>query len=144
MTPNANSHTTNTIQKIPHAQLFDSTLWQVLPAHYDKIKNRWILIARLYHEARNALMTTDHAAGTNSLKAELEMLVTDMNEYREIVKSIGLENIAQIYIVVGRQKWRAEQIAKEDIQDLEKSLKELEDDVRAIRADVVYGFEDKE
>jgi lysyl-tRNA synthetase class II len=85
-------------------------------------------------------MMTDRAAATNSLKPELGILETDMNEYREIVKSIKPEDIVQIYTVAGRQRWRAEQITAEDLKDLEKSLKELEDKVRAIKADLLYGF----
>jgi outer membrane murein-binding lipoprotein Lpp len=88
-------------------------------------------------------MATDRAAGVNSLKAELEMLENDVRSYREIVNSIALEDIVGIYIAGGRQRWRAEQIAKEDLEDLEKSLKQIEDKAKEMTADVVYGFEDK-
>jgi cob(I)alamin adenosyltransferase len=128
---------------MPHANTFASTFWEVLPAHYDKIKARLDLIARLYHEASAALMATDRAAGVNSLKAELEMLENDVRSYREIVNSIALEDIVGIYTAGGRQRWRAEQIAKEDLEDLEKSLKQIEDKAKEMTADVVYGFEDK-
>ncbi|KAF1918782.1 hypothetical protein BDU57DRAFT_403014, partial [Ampelomyces quisqualis] len=127
----------------PQVHLFDSTFWEVLPAHYDKIKSRLDLIARLYHEASAAIMATDRAAGVNSLKAELEMLENDIVKYREIVKGITFKDIVGIYIAGGRLRWRAEQIAKEDLEDLEKSLKQIEDKAKEMKADIVYGFEEK-
>lgn len=136
--------TTNIAHQMPRAHLFDSTFWQVLPAHYNKIKTRWELIARLYHEASAAIMTTDRAAGINSLEAELEMLENDIVGYRDIAKGIALEDIVSVYVVAGRQKWRAKQIAKEDLQDMEKSLREMEVNVKEMKADIVYGFENKE
>lgn len=128
---------------MPYAHLFDSTFWQVLPAHYDKINSRWKLIARLYHEASAAIMATDRAAGVNSLKAELEMLEQDISSYRDVVKSVALENIVGIYVVAGLQRWRAEEIAKEDLEDIEKSLTQLETKAKELKADIVYGFEEK-
>jgi hypothetical protein len=135
--------TSNTAHRTPRAHLFDSTFWQVLPAHYDKINSRWKLIARLYHEASAALMATDRAAGVNSLKAELEMLEGDIAGYRGVVKTVVYDDIVELYVVAGRKRWRAEQIAKEDLEDVEKSLKELEQKVKEAKADIVYGFEDK-
>lgn len=86
-------------------------------------------------------MSTDRAAGANSLKAEVEMLESDISAYRDIVKAIELEDLVGIYLTAGRQRWRAGQIVKEDIENMEKSLKEVEDKIRDMKADMVYGFE---
>jgi hypothetical protein len=88
-------------------------------------------------------MATDRAAGVNSLKAELEMLEGDIAGYRGVVKTVVYDDIVELYVVAGRKRWRAEQIAKEDLEDVEKSLKELEQKVKEAKADIVYGFEDK-
>lgn len=88
-------------------------------------------------------MATDRAAGVNSLKAELEMLEQDISSYRDVVKSVALENIVGIYVVAGLQRWRAEEIAKEDLEDIEKSLTQLETKAKELKADIVYGFEEK-
>lgn len=126
------------------AHIFDTVFWQVLPAHYDRIKTRWLKIAHLYHEASSALMTTDRETGTNSLNAELDMLENDIKEYREVVEGLDKQGIVGIYLLAGRQKWRAEQLMREDMDNIHKSLKEIEDKVREMRADIVYGFEEKE
>jgi hypothetical protein len=144
MTPNPPTPTGQTISTAPRqtrTHLFDSTFWQVLPAHDDKIEVRWTLIARLYHESSAAIMATDRAGGINSLKAELEMLENDIKEYRDIVKDIKLEDLVGIYVLAGRQRWRAEQIATEDLEDIEKSLKDVEKKVAEVKADIMYGFE---
>ncbi|KAH3912425.1 hypothetical protein HBH56_114890 [Parastagonospora nodorum] len=133
----------NTAHQMPHAHLFDSTFWQVLPAHYDKINTHWKLIASLYYEASAAIMATDRAAGVNSLKAELEMMEQDIASYRDVVKSVVLEDIVGIYVVAGRQRWRAEEIAKEGLGDIEKGLTQLERKAKELKADIVYGFEEK-
>ncbi|KAH7413622.1 hypothetical protein DE146DRAFT_761902 [Phaeosphaeria sp. MPI-PUGE-AT-0046c] len=143
MTPNKSTHDPETEHHIHRAHIFDSTFWAVLPAHYDKIKKRWTLIARLYHEANSALMATDRAAGVNSLTAELDMLESDIEDYREVARTIALEDLIGLYMVAGRQRWRAEQIAKQDVEELEGSLKLLEAKLREVKADVVYGFDEK-
>ncbi|KAF2023658.1 hypothetical protein EK21DRAFT_80351, partial [Setomelanomma holmii] len=120
-----------------------STLWQVLPAHYDNINNRWTLIARLYHEASSAVMATDRAAGVNSLRAELEMLEKDIRECRALAASIELEDIVGLYVVAGRQRWRAEQIVKGDLEDVEAGLAQVEGNIKEMKADIVYGFKVK-
>tara|TARA_R110002003_G_scaffold534_23_gene20394 strand:- start:32681 stop:33028 length:348 start_codon:yes stop_codon:yes gene_type:complete len=114
-----------------------------MPAHYDKIKNRWTLIARLYHEAGSAIMATDRAAGTSSLKAELEMLEDDIKEYRALVATIEIRDIVDLYVLAGRRQCRAEQIVKEDLGDLKSSLERIEMKIKEVKADIVYGFEDK-
>jgi hypothetical protein len=126
-----------------HAYLFDSTFWQVLPAHYDKINIHWKLIASLYYEASAAIMATDRAAGVNSLKAELEMLKQDVGSYRDVVKNVALEDIVGMYVVAGRQRWRAEKIAKEDLEDIEKGLTQLEMKAKELKVDIVYRLEEK-
>ncbi|KAH7079648.1 hypothetical protein FB567DRAFT_533057 [Paraphoma chrysanthemicola] len=136
--------TNDTTHQTPRVHLFDSTFWQVLPAHYDKIRQRWKLIARLYHEARSAVMATDRAAGSNSLKAELEMLEDDIKGYRTMVAAVDVGDIVGIYVLAGRQRWRAEQIAKKDLEDLENSLVSIEEKIMEVKADIVYGFEEKE
>jgi hypothetical protein len=113
-----------------------------MSAHYDKIVTRWKNVARLYHEASAAMMVTDRAAGVNSLKAELEMMENDIEAYRNVAQSIRVEDIVEMYIVAGRQRWRAEQIAREDFEDLESSWKQAENKVKELKADIVYGFEE--
>lgn len=121
--------------------VFDTTFWQVLPAHYDRIKARWLAIPALYEEASAALMATDRESAINSLKAELEMLEKDIDEYLVVAKSIDVNAITELYLIAGRQRWRAEQIAKEDIDNLGQSLHQLRQKIKEIRADTVYGFE---
>jgi hypothetical protein len=125
----------------PNTHLLDTTFWQVLPAHYDRIRERWFKIPRIYHEASSALMTTDREAGVNSLKGELEMLEHDIKEYRELAKSVSVESITNLYLVAGRQRWRAQQIAKQDLENLEGSIQEVESKIKEMKADMVYGFE---
>jgi DNA polymerase elongation subunit (family B) len=115
-----------------------------MSAHYDKIVSRWKNIARLYHEASAALMATDRAAGVNSLKAELEMMENDIEAYRNVAQSIRVEDIVEMHIVAGRQRWRAEQIVREDFEDLESILKQVENKLKELKADIVYGFEEEE
>ncbi|KAH7071416.1 hypothetical protein BKA63DRAFT_517937 [Paraphoma chrysanthemicola] len=136
--------THNTPHQRPRVHLFDSIFWQVLPAHYDKINQRWKLIACLYHEAGSAVMATDRAAGSNSLKAELEMLEEDIKGYRTMVAAVDIDDVIGIYVIAGRQRWRAEQIAKEDLEDLENGLVSIEEKIMEVKADIVYGFEEKD
>lgn len=124
----------------PRLLLLDNTFWEVLPSYYDQIKARWEKIARLYSEAKSELLATDRDGATNSLKAELEMLENDIKEYRDIAKSIGITDIAGIYVTAGKSPHRALQIAKEDFENLEKSLRMVEDRVAEIKADIVYGL----
>ncbi|OAL04300.1 hypothetical protein IQ06DRAFT_189305, partial [Phaeosphaeriaceae sp. SRC1lsM3a] len=123
--------------------MFDSTFWEVLPSHYDKIEKRWTLTARLYHEASSALMATDRAAGVNSLRAELEMLGNDIEDYRKVVKNVAWEDLVELYLVAGRHRWRAEQLARQDLEELEESLQLLVDKAKEFNADMVYGFGEK-
>jgi hypothetical protein len=120
--------------------LFSTTFWHVLPTQHSAICTRISHVARLHYEACAALLPSDRAASVDSLKAELEMLEHDVGEYRRIVRSIDVADIVQIYVVAGRQRWCAEQIAKEDLGGLEGSLGEVEERVRGVRADVVYRF----
>jgi hypothetical protein len=131
----------NQSYQTPRAHLLDSTILQI-SAHYDKIVTRWKQIARLYHEASAALMATDRAAGVNSLRAELEMLETDIEAYRNAAQIVNVEDLVEMYVVAGRQRWRAEQIAKEDFEDLEGSLKMIENKMKELKADIVYGFDE--
>jgi len=85
-------------------------------------------------------MATDRVEGTNSLKAELEMLETEMKEFRAIIAGIEFEDLVGLYIVAGRQRWRAEQIAKEDLEDLEGGLEGIEEKIGDVKADMVCGF----
>ncbi|KAF2826919.1 hypothetical protein CC86DRAFT_291478 [Ophiobolus disseminans] len=125
----------------PRTHPFHPTLSHTLPAQYDELKDRWISIAKLYYEASTAIMATDRAAGANSLRAEIKLLENDIKDYRDVVKGIRVEDLMAVYLVAGRQRWRAEQIAKEDIEDIESSLKEIEEKVREVKADIVHGFE---
>ena len=128
----------------PRLTLFSTTFWEVLPSHYDKIITRWSKIAHLHHEAKSDILATDRAGAVASLKAELEMLDRDVEEYRKLVNGVDITDIAGVYVVGGRPRHRALEIAKEDKKDLEESLRLVEEHVKEIRADIVYGFEEME
>jgi hypothetical protein len=82
---------------MPRTHFFDSIFWQVFPAYYDKIMIRWVLIARLYHEARAAVIAaTARVAGVNSLKAELEKLENNIAGYCDVTKAIARENSCSV------------------------------------------------
>ncbi|KAH8731813.1 hypothetical protein GQ44DRAFT_670415 [Phaeosphaeriaceae sp. PMI808] len=133
------AHTTHQISRY---QLFNSTFWEVLPSHYDRIKRRWNLISCLSHEARFAPIATDRAAGTDSLKANLEMLKDDINTYRTFAKGINIRDIVELYQTAGRQEWSAERIAKEDFENLEKSLRLIEEKAIEIKDNILNGVPD--
>ncbi|KAJ4313236.1 hypothetical protein N0V94_007058 [Neodidymelliopsis sp. IMI 364377] len=124
--------------------LLDQTFWEVLPANYDKIKQRWTKIATLYNEAKSDLLPSDRAGAINSLKAELEMSEKDIEEYRAIVRGIDITDVAEMYVVAGKARQRALQVAKEDFENVEASLKGVENRVAEIKAELVYGFERQE
>ncbi|CAI9628662.1 unnamed protein product [Alternaria burnsii] len=128
----------------PRLTLFSTTFWEVLPSHYDKIITRWSKIAHLHHEAKSDILATDRAGAVTSLKAELEMLDLDVEEYRKLVNGVDITDIAGVYVVGGRPRHRALEIAKEDKKDLEESLSLVEEHVKEIRADIAYGFEEME
>jgi hypothetical protein len=86
-------------------------------------------------------MATDRVAGVKSLRVELEMLKTDIEVYRNVTQSISVEDLVEMHVIAGRQRWRAEQIANEDLEDLESSLKQVENKVKELKADIVYGFD---
>jgi len=125
----------------PRLTLLDSTFWEVLPANYEKIEQRWIKIATLRDEAKSDSLPSDRAGAVNSLKAKLEMLEKDTDEYRNIVKCIDITDVAEMYVVAGKARLRALQVAKEDFKDVEGSLKAVEDRMQEVRAELVYGFE---
>lgn len=127
--------------QIPRLTLLDQTFWEILPANYDRIKQRWIKICTLYDDAKSNLLPSDRAGATNSLKAELEMLEKDIEEYRNIVRRIDITDVAEMYVVAGKARQRALQIAKEDFEDVEMGLKGIEDRVAEIVAEFVYGFD---
>jgi hypothetical protein len=137
----------NTHQKA-RLTLLDQTFWEVLPSNYNKIKQRWIKIATLYNEAKSDLLPSDRAGAINSLKAELEMLDRDIGEYRAIVRGIDITDVAEMYVVAGKARQRALQVAKEDFESVEASveasLKGVENRVAEIKAELVYGFERQE
>lgn len=128
----------------PRLTLLDRTFWEVLPANYDKIKQRWIKISTLHDEAKSDLLPSDRAGAVNSLEAELEMLEKDIEEYRSIVRGIDITNVAEMYVVAGRSRQSALEVAKEDFEDVEVSLKMVENRVKEIAAELVYGFERQE
>ena len=128
----------------PRATLLSTTFWEILPSHYDKIINRWSKIAHLHHEAKSDILATDRARAVASIKAELEMLEQDVEQYRRLVNSIDITDIAGTYVVGGKLPHRALEVAKEDKQDLEESLEMIEEKVKEIKADVRYGFEEGE
>jgi hypothetical protein len=125
----------------PRLTLLDSTFWEVLPANYDKIKQRWIKVATLDDEARSDLLSSDRAGAVNSLKAELEMLEKDIEDYRNIVRGINITDVAEMYVVAGKARPRALQVAKDDFANVEESLKAVENMMQEVRAELVYGFE---
>ena len=124
----------------PRLTLLDQTFWEVLLTHYDKIKQRWIKIATLHSSAQSDLLASDRAGAVNSLKVELEMLDKDVEEYRAIVEAIDIKDVAEIYVVAGKARQTALQVAKEDFEDGEESLKCVKDRMKEVRAEMVYGF----
>lgn len=46
-----------------------------------------------------------------------------------------------MYVVAGQTRPRALHIAKEDFADVEESLRCVEDRLKEVRAELVYGFE---
>jgi hypothetical protein len=132
----------NQSYQIPRVHLIESTILQI-SAHHDKIVTRWKDIACFYHEASAALMATDRVAGVNSLRAELEMLKTDIEAYRNVAQCISVEDLVGMYVIAGRQRWRAEQIANEDLENLESSLKQVENKVKELKVDIVYGSDEE-
>ncbi|KAH7396107.1 hypothetical protein BKA66DRAFT_566614 [Pyrenochaeta sp. MPI-SDFR-AT-0127] len=126
----------------PRAGLLSTTFWEVLPSNYNKIKARWEKIFRLYNESKSGLLASDRDGATNSLKVELEMLEHDLQNYRDIVKGIDITDMAGIYVTAGKSPHRALQIAKEDFEHLERSLKQVEEKITEVRADVAYGRSD--
>lgn len=131
-------------RQTPRLTLLDSTFWEVLPANYGKIKYRWIKIATLHDEAKSDLLPSDRAGAVNSLKAELEILEKDIDEYRNIVRGIDITDVAEMYVVAGKARPRALQVAKEDFENVEGSLMAVKNRMREIRAELVYGFEKQE
>ena len=123
--------------------LLDQTSWEILPAHYRNIKQRWIKIATLHSSAQCGLLPADRARAVKSLEAELEMLEKDISEYRNIVRGIDITDVAEMYVVAGKARQRALQIAKEDFEDVEASLKVVEDKMHGIRAELVNGVENQ-
>lgn len=128
----------------PRLTLLDSTFWEVLPANYDKIKQRWIKIATQHDEAKSDLLSSDRSGAVNSLKAELQMLEKDIDEYRSIVRGVDITDVAEMYVVAGKARPRALQVAKEDFENVEGNLKAIESRMQEIRAELVYGFEKQE
>lgn len=118
--------------------LLNATFWEVLPSNYNRIKTRWEKIARLYHRAKSDLLASDRDGATYSLKAELDMLKHDMHEYRNIVKGIDITDVAGIYVTAGESVHRALQIANEDFDHLESSLKQVEDKIMEVRTSIAH------
>ncbi|KAH6638981.1 hypothetical protein C7974DRAFT_278073, partial [Boeremia exigua] len=120
----------------PRLTLLNQTFWEVLPANYDKIKQRWKKIAKLHDEAKSDWLPSDRAGALDSLKAELEMLAADVDEYRSILRGINITDVVEIYMVAGKARQRALQVAKEDFENVEESLKTLEDRASEIKAEL--------
>jgi cob(I)alamin adenosyltransferase len=71
------------------------------------------------------------------------MLENDITEYSDVAKTIAFEDIVDLYVAAGRQRRQAEQIAKEDLEDTEDNISEMEVKVKELKANIVYGFKDK-
>ncbi|KAJ4993523.1 hypothetical protein SVAN01_01071 [Stagonosporopsis vannaccii] len=121
--------------------LLSQTFWRVLPATYGKIKQRWIKIAKLRSKARSDFLPSDRAGESESLKAELHIPEKDIEEYRSIAKKIDIMDVAEMYIDAGKARRRALQIVKVDFENMESSLKIVEDRGKETKAELVYGFE---
>lgn len=107
------------LHKAPRILLLDHLFWDLLPANHDKIKQCWAEIARSYDEANLDLLSSDRAAAVESLKAELELLEKDIEEYRSTVKKIDIMDLAEMYLIAGTARQRALQNAKEDLENVE-------------------------
>ncbi|UPX19713.1 uncharacterized protein EKO05_0009967 [Ascochyta rabiei] len=125
----------------PRLTLLDQTFWEVLPANYDKIKQRWGKIATLHDEISFALLPSEISGALTSLKAELKMLEKDVEEYRVIARGIDITDVAEIYVVAGKSRQRALQIAKADFEDVEASLGMIENSTKEVRAELAYSFD---
>jgi transcription initiation factor IIF auxiliary subunit len=124
--------------------ILDTIFWEVLPAHYEKIQTRWEKIAHLYAAAKHDQLTTDRDGAINSLKAELDILEVDVQEYWNVAKGINVTDIAGIYVVAGDSKDEALKNAKEHLDDLHLSLQMVKDKIHETRAEIRYGFEKEE
>ena len=71
------------------------------------------------------------------------MLGKDISEYRNVVRGIDITDVAEMYVVAGKARQRALQIAKEDFEDVEASLKGVEGKMHGIRDELVCGFENQ-
>jgi hypothetical protein len=134
--------TASTTHATPRATLFSSTFFAVLPSHYSTICTRWDTIARLHYASKHDFISTERAGAVSSLRSELEMLDDDISQYRELVRNIDIIDIAGIYVCGGRGRRIALNIAKEDLEDMKKSLEEIEEKVKEIKAELSYEFEE--
>jgi hypothetical protein len=132
--------TPNTVHQAPRVHLLNTTFYKALPKRYSKIARRWSKVARLHRIVSSALTAFDRAARIDALNVGIELLEHDIEEYRQIVNSIEVEDIAHLYMVVGRQRCEAEEMAREDFQDLEGSLTMLEEKIREVKVRVENGF----
>jgi hypothetical protein len=138
------SMTPNLPHQTPRVHLLDTTFRKLLPMRYSKIIKNWNKTARLYREVSSELMATDRAAKTDSLQVGIELLEHDISEYRRIVNGIELEDIVHLYTSGGRQRCEAEEMAREDYEDLERSLSIVEKRTRVVKARIVNGFASEE
>lgn len=123
----------------PRLTLLQTTFSDLLPSLYNLITTHWTTIACLTHEAKAALLATERDTATNSLRAELDLLQKDIDSYRTLVQGFNVTDIAGLYATAGRTNDEAVIEAKGDLADLEASLGVLEERVKEIRADLVYG-----
>jgi hypothetical protein len=126
----------------PRATLFSSTFFIILPSHYTTMLTRWKKIAQLHFSAKHDNIPMERAGAVNSLTSELTMLEADIEEYRSLVRSIDITDIAGIYVCSGLATLPALTLAKKDLQDVFGSLEEVEAKVKEIRAELLYGFEE--
>lgn len=128
----------------PHLTLLSTTFSVNLPSYQDMISNRFSKVARLHHEVKHNSLATGRSDAVDSLKVELEMLTRDLSDYESLVLGIEIAAIARLYVVGGMEKHEAFEMAKLDKQDVEASLRVMQERVGKLELDVTCAVEGRE
>jgi hypothetical protein len=123
--------------------LLDTIFWEILPAHQEKVEARWQKVADLYETVKYDPLTEFHDSATEPLKAELDLMKCDVQQYRNIIQGINIADIAGLYAITGMAGGKAWQTAKDDLSDIKESLQTIEDWAHEIRAGIHYCSEQK-
>ena len=72
------------------------------------------------------------------------MLTRDLSDYESLVLGIEIAAIARLYVVGGMEKHEAFEMAKLDKQDVEASLRVMQERVGKLELDVTCAVEGRE